>query len=766
MLDFKSLNDILLSYADEIILSLLPGARLNGNEYTIGNLFAAAGDSLSINRVTGKWADFATGDKGSDLISLYAAVKNISQLDAANELKARYSILDEKPKQTNIQNLDQDDEVLGCSPTDKIPTILDDHWVYRSKNSKPCLIVVRTVSDKTGKKTYYPLSWSKTSRKWVSKYPKKNRPLYNLDEITNRPTAQIVICEGEKSADAASKLFKNKLVTTTWSAGCNSIDKTDWSPLFNRQKIIIWPDNDAPGIKAAEKIASILYNKGSSDIKIIKPDKSKPAKWDAADCDMPFDELIKWVRENSFIYEPPNLSPPVAPVVPIPLELKEIDIKYPTKLLGFMHEKGDQKSPDYHGMGLYLKDELHLLNNGSSSYIYENQHYKSVNDMYIKHLISNLVDLNSSPSRVNNFFNKSMMVCYQHNFNDGPPDGLLNCNNGILDTSDFSIKPHTHEMFFRYKLDHDFNPKAECPEFDKAMNLVTNNDKELQDLILEVFGYCIYGGDPIAQKAFMFYGDGGNGKSTILNALRCLLGMHNVSHIPLPLFDKPFSMVSIDGKMANIIDETPKFNINAEAFKNVVTGGVVRVSEKGKPEYDVKVKAKIIFACNTLPNFSDSTAGIKRRLIIIPFNHQIKEDSADRYIDSKIQKEMSGILNKAIQGLQRLRSNSWQFTKAKACSDVFEEFKNETDSVHSFLSSHLEYLDGDNADDVILYSKEAFSLYIKYCEHYRYKAKSFNTFSKGLSSYTIDLARNNEYYIPYKNGKKSFYRRIRISEIN
>jgi hypothetical protein len=42
--------------------------------------------SFSVNRHTGKWADFATGDKGGDVISLYAYVHGVSQLEAARVL--------------------------------------------------------------------------------------------------------------------------------------------------------------------------------------------------------------------------------------------------------------------------------------------------------------------------------------------------------------------------------------------------------------------------------------------------------------------------------------------------------------------------------------------------------------------------------------------------------------------------------------------------------------------------------------------------------
>lgn len=83
-MDFPALNQKLL--ASGLIRRWFPNAMKNGREYRVGNLQGERGGSLSI-RETGQWFDHATSEGGGDLISLYAAMKGISQGKAARELQ-------------------------------------------------------------------------------------------------------------------------------------------------------------------------------------------------------------------------------------------------------------------------------------------------------------------------------------------------------------------------------------------------------------------------------------------------------------------------------------------------------------------------------------------------------------------------------------------------------------------------------------------------------------------------------------------------------
>ena len=87
-IDFAGLNRRLLLQFSRWVPQWLPGGRVESHEYVGFNPTRSDKNlgSFRINLKTGRWCDFATGDKGGDLISLYAYINGISQGSAAKEL--------------------------------------------------------------------------------------------------------------------------------------------------------------------------------------------------------------------------------------------------------------------------------------------------------------------------------------------------------------------------------------------------------------------------------------------------------------------------------------------------------------------------------------------------------------------------------------------------------------------------------------------------------------------------------------------------------
>jgi hypothetical protein len=88
-INFNHLNSQINPYILPLLIQLLPSGRVENREYVALN--PTRNDehlgSFRINILTGKWADFATNDKGGDVISLWAYVKRVSQIEAARALQ-------------------------------------------------------------------------------------------------------------------------------------------------------------------------------------------------------------------------------------------------------------------------------------------------------------------------------------------------------------------------------------------------------------------------------------------------------------------------------------------------------------------------------------------------------------------------------------------------------------------------------------------------------------------------------------------------------
>lgn len=117
--------------------------------------------------------------------------------------------------------------------------------------------------DKPGGKDIKQYRYFPESGKWVAKAVPPPRPLYNLHALMDTPPDKpVLIVEGEKTAEAAMLIPElSEFVVVTWSGGANAVGSTDWSPLDGRKKVVIWPDNDEPGMKAAREIAKILHER-------------------------------------------------------------------------------------------------------------------------------------------------------------------------------------------------------------------------------------------------------------------------------------------------------------------------------------------------------------------------------------------------------------------------------------------------------------------------------------------------------------------------
>jgi hypothetical protein len=86
--DFQAVRVAALARLPELLARWLPDGRRCGREWVALNPTRAdrTPGSFSVNIETGRWADFATGDRGGDPIALAAYLVGCSQLDAARRL--------------------------------------------------------------------------------------------------------------------------------------------------------------------------------------------------------------------------------------------------------------------------------------------------------------------------------------------------------------------------------------------------------------------------------------------------------------------------------------------------------------------------------------------------------------------------------------------------------------------------------------------------------------------------------------------------------
>lgn len=290
-IQFKALADALLPMAETLLPQWLAGGCRNGHEWTCGSLAGEAGRSCSVNMVTGKWADFASGEQGADLLSLYAAIHGLPMHKAAVQL-AREQGLEHvaglvktavgaavvpaanprpapAPKPAPVsEGWTTMRPVPEWAPA---PTFVHHHRQpqdlmhtaeYRVGDARHGFVVRFRTSD--GGKDTLPYTFCQSAKDGTSKWHWKQwdepRPLYFPGhQLPNGRT--VILVEGEVKADVLHDLLEANspgvYCVASWPGGSNAWKKSDWSWLAG-SNVLEWPDCDAQREKLSrEELASV-----------------------------------------------------------------------------------------------------------------------------------------------------------------------------------------------------------------------------------------------------------------------------------------------------------------------------------------------------------------------------------------------------------------------------------------------------------------------------------------------------------------------------
>lgn len=324
--DFKRISAAALANIDSILASRLPDGKRCGHEYQAINPTRtdAKLGSFTINCNTGAWADFATGDKGGDLIALIAFLDDVKQGEAAKQLAGFLGLSLEKSDAPKRATSDPKRSANAVTPTqaskpawrvvlpvpDDAPPPPHSHykhgkpsqsWPYKNEAAQLLCLVYRFDPEGKGKQ-FSPLTYCEDEtgkREWRWQGLPDPRPLYNLDKLDADTNAPVVVCEGEKATDAAALLFPEAICTTMLN-GAQSTHKTDWLPLSGRT-VWLWPDHDRAGRECMAKVATLAKEVGAKSVHALNLDlftndpcgdaeypefgikRPLPEKWDAAD---------------------------------------------------------------------------------------------------------------------------------------------------------------------------------------------------------------------------------------------------------------------------------------------------------------------------------------------------------------------------------------------------------------------------------------------------------------------------------------------------
>ena len=315
---------------------------------------------------------------------------------------------------------------------------------------------------------------------------------------------------------------------------------------------------------------------------------------------------------------------------------------------------------------------------------------------------------------------------------------VIDLENGILDVRNSDLQPHTAELLSTVRIPVLYDPKADCPQIKQFFKEVLHPADI--PVVEEQFGYCLIP-DYSIQKAFLFVGDGSNGKSVLLNLLKNFIGRENCSNVPWHALEMDkFAMSTLEGKLINMFADIPSQSLNrTSSFKMLTGGDPIGTDKKFKARFSFENFARLVFSANKPPNISgEDSFAFWRRWVMIDFPNEFLGTTDDKGKLAKLitPEELSGLLNLALQGLKRLLKQG-AYSYNKSVEDTTAFYLRASDPVYAFLEDICESAPSD------CIAKEALHLsYEEYCKKNNLPIKKPNSFARALQNQTYIMVKS------------------------
>ncbi len=365
-------------------------------------------------------------------------------------------------------------------------------------------------------------------------------------------------------------------------------------------------------------------------------------------------------------------------------------------------------------------------------YFYQDGVYSRNGEMKIKEIVHDLMNGEESSQFCGEVIGKVQRATYtdRSEFTE-PLRHKIVLQNGILDLDTFELSGHTPDWLALTKFPVGFDKGAKCPKIMKFIGEIARSDdtQVLQEWVgynLWIFGYP-------SQKAMLLVGDGGNGKSTFIGLIEALIGRENRSAVSLhELEENRFARHDLYGKAANLYPDLPDKDLKSTGIFKMLTGGdPIRAEDKNVKAFTYHNVAKLTFSCNKVPKVPEDSNAYFRRWLIIEFPYVFEgSDKEDKDLKEKIISdpgEMSGFLNWALDGLQRLRSSGWHFSNGKTVEIVKEDYIVRSDPYKAFVMHCVkEDANGQVKKD------DLFQAYQDHCQKHKVVSRSRDAFFKNF----------------------------------
>lgn len=293
---------------------------------------------------------------------------------------------------------------------------------------------------------------------------------------------------------------------------------------------------------------------------------------------------------------------------------------------------------------------------------------------------------------------------------DANPD-LINLTNGTWSLRADALLTHSPDRLLTTGLPFEYDPGALSPWWDRYVETTFVDEKgrpdtELAAFMQEAIGYSLTS-DIGHHVMFWCFGQGANGKGILFHALEQLAG-DGATPLNINILKREqYQLARLAGKRVALCAESESHTVVEDGLiKQIVAGDSLQVRMIHDKPFTLRPTVKLWWAMNQLPGVADTSQGFWRRIKLIPFLADFEGRDRHRRVPDlkeKLDTELAGIFNWAMEGLRRLRAVG-SFTEVSSVEALTEKYRLESNDVLAFLTDCCQFDPSYNASSSALYA--------------------------------------------------------------
>ena len=308
-------------------------------------------------------------------------------------------------------------------------------------------------------------------------------------------------------------------------------------------------------------------------------------------------------------------------------------------------------------------------------------------------------------------------------------ENLVNLTNGIYSLETQELMPHDPRQYLTTQLPFAYDAQAQAVTWQMYLMSTfvkprsVDFDQELAEFVQEAVGYSLTT-SVIYHCSFWGYGEGANGKGVLSHVLEKLGG---TACVPLNvglLSREQYQLANLAGKRIALCSEINSTkNLIEDAYvKALISGDPMNVRQIRQEPFVLNPMVKLWLFTNELPPVADTSEGFWRRIMIVPFHRQFATNERILDLKERLNAELPGIFNWAMQGLKRLRDRG-RFVLPSQVATATKEYRQDANPVALFIKD--ECYEGPDLKEQ---SSILYDAYKSWCFTNNYKPHSSRNF--------------------------------------